>query len=229
LLDRLREKMPELWEHATVVGDWVWLELNIDPKPAERGKLRDLGFHWNQERSTWQHPCGVSRPRFNGDPKDRYKVIPASEIALRETAIPRSKPSSQEFKVISLRECPLPDDLHLCDTPQKAAEYWRLHVETIPYFNPECECFVVLMLNTRRRVKGHQLVSIGTRDTILIHPREVFRAAVIVAASALVLLHNLCASAHKECYVTRPFMWSRMSVAPFFERLQGRKECCARK
>jgi len=34
-----------------------------------------------------------------------------------------------------------------------------------PYFNPECECFVVLLLNTRRRVKGHQLLTIGTMDT----------------------------------------------------------------
>jgi len=46
------------------------------------------------------------------------------------------------------------------------------------------------MLNSRRRVKGHQLVSIGTLDTILVHSREVFRAAIIVAAAAVVLVHN---------------------------------------
>jgi DNA repair protein RadC len=33
-------------------------------------------------------------------------------------------------------------------------------------------------------------VTIGTMDTCLIHPREVFRSAVIGAASALVLIHN---------------------------------------
>ena len=59
-----------------------------------------------------------------------------------------------------------------------------------PYYNPECECFIVLLLNTRRRVKGHQLVSIGTMDTILIHAREVFRAAIVANASALILAHN---------------------------------------
>ncbi len=96
----------------------------------------------------------------------------------------------REFKVVSLRECPTPDTLHLCDTPQKAAEYWSLHVPTHPYFNPECECFVVLLLNTRRRVKGHQLLTIGTLDTLLVSPREVFRAAVIACAAALVLMHN---------------------------------------
>ena len=95
-----------------------------------------------------------------------------------------------EFKVVTLRECPTPDDLMLCDTPDKAAQYWRMHVPEHPYFNPECECFVVLVLNTRRRVKGHYLVSIGTLDTILVHPREVFRLALMTSASAIVLIHN---------------------------------------
>ncbi len=80
--------------------------------------------------------------------------------------------------------------MQLCDTPQAAADYWRAHVEKAPYFNPEVECFIVLHLNTRRRDRGHHLVSIGTLDTLLVHPREVFRAALIAAASAIVLLHN---------------------------------------
>jgi DNA repair protein RadC len=46
------------------------------------------------------------------------------------------------------------------------------------------------MLNTRRRVKGHYLVSVGTQDTILVHPREVFRLAIMTAAAAIVLTHN---------------------------------------
>src|SRR5436190_23172625 len=46
------------------------------------------------------------------------------------------------------------------------------------------------MLNTRRRILGHHLVATGTLDTILVHPREVFRAAVIMASAALILAHN---------------------------------------
>ena len=75
----------------------------------------------------------------------------------------------QEYKVVSLRECPTPDALRVCETPQQAADYWRLHVAQHPYYNPDCECFVVLMLNVRRRVKGHHLVTIGTLDSILIY------------------------------------------------------------
>ena len=34
------------------------------------------------------------------------------------------------------------------------------------------------------------MISIGTMDTILVHPREVFRIAVVVAAAAIVMMHN---------------------------------------
>jgi hypothetical protein len=96
----------------------------------------------------------------------------------------------KEFKVVALRECATPDNMLLCDTPQKAVDYWKMHIANSHQFNPECECFIVILLNTRRRVRGHHLVSIGTMDTILVHGREVFRTAIIGAASAIVLAHN---------------------------------------
>jgi len=96
----------------------------------------------------------------------------------------------KEFKVVALRDCPLPEEMQLCDTPERAADYWRQHVTQHPAFNPDVECFVALLLNTRRRVKGHALVSTGTLDTILVHPREVFRPAIIAAAAAVVIMHN---------------------------------------
>ena len=96
----------------------------------------------------------------------------------------------QEFKVMSLRDCPVPSEMLVCETPKQVVDYWRLHIATTPHFNPECECMAVLLLNTRKRVKGHQLLSIGTMDTILVHPREVFRCAIIAAAASIVVIHN---------------------------------------
>ena len=96
----------------------------------------------------------------------------------------------KEFKVVALRDCPVPESMLICETPDQAADYWRLHIATHPYFNPDCECLAVLLLNTRRRVKGHQLLTIGTIDTLLVDSRVVFRSAVIASASAIVLLHN---------------------------------------
>jgi DNA repair protein RadC len=96
----------------------------------------------------------------------------------------------KEFKVTALRECPLPEEMQLCDTPEKVGSYWRTHIRSHPYFDPEVECFVALLVNTRRRVKGHAFIATGTLDTILVHPREVFRVAVTMAAAAVVLVHN---------------------------------------
>jgi hypothetical protein len=185
LLDTLKTEMPGIWSEAQIVGKWVWLEFNIPPEREIRTRLKELGFHWNGLRKCWQHPCGVSRPRLKGDPRSYYEVKPASALAMNDAPF-----SAKEYKVVALRECPLPESLLKCETPDNAADYWRLHVATNPYFNPECECFVVLLLNTRRRVKGHQLVTIGTMDTLLVHPREVFRVAVISSAAAVVLMHN---------------------------------------
>jgi DNA repair protein RadC len=96
----------------------------------------------------------------------------------------------KEFKVQILRECPTPIEMQFCDTPDQAAAYWRAHVVNHPYFSPDVECFVVILLNTRRRIQGHHLVSTGLLDTILVHPREVFRVAIICASAAVVLIHN---------------------------------------
>jgi DNA repair protein RadC len=96
----------------------------------------------------------------------------------------------KEFKVVALRECPTLAEMQIADTPERVADYWRAHIPTDRYFNPDVECFIVVMVNTRRRIMGHNLVSIGTLDTILVHPREVFRAPIIAAAAAIIMLHN---------------------------------------
>jgi DNA repair protein RadC len=98
--------------------------------------------------------------------------------------------NAKEFKVISLRDCPMPHEERICDTPERVAEYWKTHVCSHPYFNPDVECFVTLLLTTRRHIKGHVLISTGTLDTLLVHPREVFRPAIVAASAAIVLVHN---------------------------------------
>ena len=97
---------------------------------------------------------------------------------------------AKEVKLVTLRECLLTEETRVCDTPEKAAAYWRAHIADCPYLDSERECFVIVLLNTRRHVKGHHFVSMGTLDTILVHPREVFRVAIVAAAAAIILMHN---------------------------------------
>ena len=112
------------------------------------------------------------------------------ELLKPENPKPQKANHPKEWKLVALRDCPLPEHMQLCDTPERAAEYWRMHITTTPHYDTERECFVVVMLNTRRKVRGHHFVSHGTLDTILVHPREVFRVAIVAAAGAIIVMHN---------------------------------------
>jgi DNA repair protein RadC len=71
------------------------------------------------------------------------------------------------------------------DTPERIADLLR---EDARHYS--VESFQIVLLNTRRRLIGIERISQGTLDTILVHPREVFRPAIAANASAIVLVHN---------------------------------------
>jgi len=54
----------------------------------------------------------------------------------------------------------------------------------------QVETLQVLLLNTRRRLIRVEEVIDGTIDQLLVHPREVFKAAIAANAAAVVLAHN---------------------------------------
>jgi DNA repair protein RadC len=76
-------------------------------------------------------------------------------------------------------------DSPVLDTPDAVANLMREDARL-----RNVETFQVLLLNTRRRLIDVVKVSDGTLDTILVHPREVFKPAIAANAAAVVLLHN---------------------------------------
>jgi len=52
------------------------------------------------------------------------------------------------------------------------------------------EHFVAFHLNAKFEVIGHQIVSHGTLSASLVHPREVFKAALLSNSYALIVAHN---------------------------------------
>ncbi len=52
------------------------------------------------------------------------------------------------------------------------------------------EHFVLLTLNNKNRVNGFKVVSTGSLTASLVHPREVWRAALHLCAAAVVFVHN---------------------------------------
>ena len=79
----------------------------------------------------------------------------------------------------------LQQEAPVLDTPERIAELLR--EENRLY---DVEHFQVVLLNTRRKLVRVEEISQGTLDTILVHPREVFKLAIAANASAIVLAHN---------------------------------------
>lgn len=52
------------------------------------------------------------------------------------------------------------------------------------------EVFIVACLDTKNKVTCHEIISMGILDASLIHPREVFKTAILYSAARIVLIHN---------------------------------------
>ena len=52
------------------------------------------------------------------------------------------------------------------------------------------EVFGILVVDTRNRVTAMHIVSIGSLNRSLVHPREVFKAAILSSAAAVIAFHN---------------------------------------
>ncbi len=71
------------------------------------------------------------------------------------------------------------------DTPERVVDLLRERNRAY-----QVENFQVVVLNTRRKLIRVDNISQGTLDTILVHPREVFKPAISANAAAIVLAHN---------------------------------------
>ena len=73
VLDLLRQWLPKAYDLAEVVGKWVWVTFPEQPAETVRGQLSQFGFHWNNVRKCWQHPCGQFATEGSGaDPRQKY-------------------------------------------------------------------------------------------------------------------------------------------------------------
>jgi DNA repair protein RadC len=90
-----------------------------------------------------------------------------------------------KYKVQLVREGSVPFSKRLCATPREAADLFRAYIG-----DSDREHLVAIFLDTQNRFLGLHTVSVGTLDYSVVHPREVFKAAILSNASSLVLAHN---------------------------------------
>ena len=108
---------------------------------------------------------------------------------------PKTKPSSKlkhlPRVVLSRIGCP---NHVLTDSPIDTAEdvsgFWRRVIAADPSFEPDKEHFIALLVDTKLRCKGYNVVSVGVVNETLAAPRETFRAAIVAAAYGVILAHN---------------------------------------
>jgi len=55
---------------------------------------------------------------------------------------------------------------------------------------PDKEAFLLLSLNTKNGIIAIRTISIGSLNTNIVHPREVFRAAISDGAAQIIVAHN---------------------------------------
>lgn len=112
---------------------------------------------------------------------------------MRTLSAPRELASRSGLSSIEIRIERIPMVLKdetwpLADTPDRIATAIQ-HYCAGCGLDYETERMFVVLLSTRRRILSIQEVSTGTLDTLLVHPREIFRAAIVANASAIVLSH----------------------------------------
>ena len=82
-------------------------------------------------------------------------------------------------------DLPAFDARRILSKPKDAADFLRPILENEPV-----EVFLVLCLTTKHRIVAYHEVSRGTIDSTRVHPREVFKIALLANSAAIVLGHN---------------------------------------
>lgn len=76
------------------------------------------------------------------------------------------------------------------DNPEDAAGIIQSWISTLDEITRDKEHFFVLCLDARNKLKYVELVSVGTANASLVHPREVFRRAISVGGCSIMISHN---------------------------------------
>jgi DNA repair protein RadC len=92
-----------------------------------------------------------------------------------------------EVKISVVREA---ETEYKTTSPADISRFWDSEIRTAAWFQDEKEHFVVICLSAKNYIKTYNLVSLGLLDSSLVHPREVFRPAIIAGSANIIVTHN---------------------------------------
>lgn len=70
---------------------------------------------------------------------------------------------------------------------QSSEDIWKLCAD---FYDSKKEHMAVFYLDTKNRIIERRITSIGTLDSNLVHPREIFEPALSLSASSIMIAHN---------------------------------------
>ena len=125
------------------------------------------------------------------DIRSVYRVLPDPEGRAHLDIIeprPEFRPNAPEgTPSISPGNAPDIADLQLLDTPAD------IHAAARPIFDtldPTREHFVLLLCTSRAQLQGYRVIASGTAGQVIVHARDIIRAAMLLGAAAIVAVHN---------------------------------------
>lgn len=84
-------------------------------------------------------------------------------------------------------------------------DIYKYYMEELRYESKEI--FKIVLLNTKNEIITDEKISVGTLNTSLVHPREVFKPAIRKSSSKIILIHNhpsgCCNPSHEDEMVTK--------------------------
>jgi DNA repair protein RadC len=166
--ERPRERLAELGAEALRTSELIAILLRTGMKGRSAVEIAD------ELLQKFKSLDAVSRASLEELRKSVKGIGPDKAIALKAAFT-----LAQRFARESQGEAPL------LDNPQRIADFLR--EDNRGY---EVEHFQAVLLNSRRKLIRVALISQGIVDTLLVHPREVFKSAIAANASAVVLVHN---------------------------------------
>ena len=105
----------------------------------------------------------------------------------KSKAIPQTVSSINIYKLKMVKEESVEYGSTKIQMPQDIAALAR---DVLEMHEMAEENFIIVCLNTKNKIAGIHTISVGTLNEAIVHPREVFKAALLNNASAILLIHN---------------------------------------
>jgi len=116
-----------------------------------------------------------------------YTQATATQMTLlAEEKITKTKPASVPiYRVTLVKEGRVPCYNQQIRSAVDASTFLHTYLADV-----DREHFVILLLNQKNRVTGVNTVSIGSLSASIVHPREVYKSAILSNAASIICGHN---------------------------------------